>query len=60
MIGLPFGNNDTECLTAASEQAAALVESRDPLLLDYAKQFRAKEEAWARQSVQYMRRYIPD
>ena len=47
MIGLPFGNNDTECLTAASEQAAALVESRDPLLLDYAKQFHTKEEAWA-------------
>lgn len=47
MIGLPFGNNDTECLTAASEQAAELVDSRDRLLVDYAKQFRTKEEAWA-------------
>jgi hypothetical protein len=46
VIALPFGNNDTECLTAASEQAAALVESSDPLLVDYAKQFRSKEEAW--------------
>jgi len=47
VIGLPFGNNDTECLTAASEQAVALVESRDPLLVEYAKQFRTKDEAWA-------------
>jgi hypothetical protein len=47
VIGLPFGNNDTECLTAASEQAAILVESRDKLLVDYAKQFRTKEAAWA-------------
>lgn len=47
MIGLPFGNNDTECLIAASEQAAVLVENRDPLLVEYAKQFHTKEQAWA-------------
>jgi hypothetical protein len=47
VIGLPFGNNDTECLSAASEQAAELVEQRDPLLVAYAQQFRTKEDAWA-------------
>ena len=47
MIGLPFGDNDTECLSAASMQAAELVDQRDPLLVEYAQQFRTKEEAWA-------------
>ncbi|TMQ13375.1 MAG: hypothetical protein E6J90_26735 [Deltaproteobacteria bacterium] len=46
MIGLPFGTNDTTCLTAASEQAAELVERRDPLLVDYAQQFRTTQEAY--------------
>jgi hypothetical protein len=46
VIGLPFGTNDTTCLTAASEQAAELVEHRDPLLVDYAKQFRTTHEAY--------------
>lgn len=47
MIGLPFGDNDTECLSAASMQAAELVDQRDPLLVEYAQQFHTKEEAWA-------------
>jgi hypothetical protein len=47
VIGLPFGDNDTECLSAASMQAAELVDQRDPLLVEYAQQFRTKEEAWA-------------
>ncbi|HZJ64307.1 MAG TPA: hypothetical protein VFD36_12375 [Kofleriaceae bacterium] len=46
MIGLPFGTNDTTCLTAASEQAAELVEHRDPLLVEYAQQFRTTQEAY--------------
>lgn len=46
MIGLPFGTNDTTCLTAASEQAAELVERRDPLLVDYARPFRTLQEAY--------------
>jgi hypothetical protein len=47
VIGLPFGNNDTTCLSAASVQAAELVERRDPLLVEYANRFRTKWEAWA-------------
>lgn len=47
MIGLPFGDNDTECLSAASMQAAELVDQRDPLLVEYAQQFHSKEQAWA-------------
>lgn len=47
MIGLPFGDNDTTCLSAASLQAAELVEQRDPLMVEYAQQFHTKEEAWA-------------
>jgi hypothetical protein len=47
VIGLPFGDNDTTCLSAASLQAAELVDQRDPLLIEYAAQFRTKEEAWA-------------
>ena len=46
MIGLPFGTNDTTCLTAASEQAAELVERRDSLLVEYARQFRTSREAY--------------
>jgi hypothetical protein len=46
VIGLPFGTNDTTCLTAASEHAAELVERHDPLLVDYAKQFRTTHEAY--------------
>lgn len=46
MIGLPFGTNDTTCLTAASEQALDLVERRDPLLVEYATQFRSTQEAY--------------
>jgi hypothetical protein len=46
VIGLPFGDNDTECLSAASMQAAELVDQRDPLLVEYAQQFHTKEEAW--------------
>lgn len=47
MIGLPFGTNDTTCLIAASEQAAGLVEQRDPLLVDYARPFHTAQEAYA-------------
>jgi hypothetical protein len=47
VIGLPFGDNDTTCLSAASLQAAELVEQHDPLLVEYAAQFRTLEEAWA-------------
>ena len=46
MIGLPFGTNDTTCLTAASEQAAELVELRDPLLVEYAQRFRTTHQAY--------------
>ena len=46
MIGLPFGTNDTTCLTAASEQAADLVGRRDPLLVEYAQQFRTTQQAY--------------
>jgi hypothetical protein len=46
VIGLPFGTNDTTCLTAASEQALDLIEQRDPLLVEYAQRFRTKEEAY--------------
>jgi hypothetical protein len=44
VIGLPFGTNDTTCLTAASEQVVDLVERRDPLLLEYAQPFRTTQE----------------
>lgn len=47
MIGVPFNNNDLVCLSAASEQAADLVERRDPLLLQYAQRFPTKWDAWA-------------
>jgi hypothetical protein len=46
VIGLPFGTNDTTCLTAASEQAAELVELRDPLLVEYAQRFRTTHQAY--------------
>jgi len=46
VIGLPFGTNDTTCLTAASEQAAELVELRDRLLVDYAQPFRTPHQAY--------------
>jgi len=46
VIGLPFGTNDTTCLTAASEQAAELVELRDPLLVEYAQPFRTTHQAY--------------
>jgi hypothetical protein len=44
MIGLPFGTNDTTCLTAASQQVLDLVERRDPLLVEYAERFRTTQE----------------
>ncbi|MEO7729812.1 MAG: hypothetical protein ABIY55_02485 [Kofleriaceae bacterium] len=46
MIGLPFGTNDTTCLTAASEQAAELVELHDPLLVEYAQRFPTTHQAY--------------
>jgi hypothetical protein len=46
VIGLPFGDNDTACLSAASLQAAELVDQHDPLMVEYATQCHTKE-AWA-------------
>jgi hypothetical protein len=46
VIGLPFGTNDTTCLIAASEAAIELVEQRDQLLVDYAKQFPTLKQAY--------------
>ena len=44
MIGLPFGTNDTTCLTAASQEVLDLVEHRDPLIVEYAQRFRTTHE----------------
>jgi hypothetical protein len=46
VIGLPFGTNDTTCLSAASEQAADLVGRRDPLLVEYVQPFHSTQQAY--------------
>ncbi|HEX7836716.1 MAG TPA: hypothetical protein VF469_04585 [Kofleriaceae bacterium] len=50
MIGVPFHNNDTTCLSAISEVVADLAERRDPLLLELAQKYRTTEAlaAWIR------------
>src|SRR6185295_15961260 len=40
VIGVPFDNNDLECLSAISEVMVDLVAHRDPLLIELAEQYR--------------------
>jgi hypothetical protein len=50
MIGVPFDNNDLDCLGAISEVMVDLVERRDPLLAELAQQYPTTEAlaAWIR------------
>jgi hypothetical protein len=50
MIGVPFHNNDTDCLAAISEVMAELVAARDPLLVELTEKYRTTEAlaAWIR------------
>ena len=44
-MAFPLATTIPTCLSAASKQAAELVEQRDPLLVEYAQQFRTSQEA---------------